>query len=481
MSSLSWVTVVWSMIASASLTLAAIHSLVWYKNRRARIHLLFALTAFSVAAFTYCELWMMRAETPADLLAAVKSAQLSLLGLLVSMTWVVAIYLRATRLWLAWTACGLRAMFVLVNNLQITEIPTLQHIRFLGESVTVLSGIPNPAMALGQFAALLILVFVADAGIAAWRRGERRQALMVAGSVDFFLLTAMATSIVVIWGRVQAPVVFSLLYLGVIAVMGYELSTGVLRASQLVQELQEERGRLEASNRQISEMFGRLIAAQETERTRIARDLHDDVSQRIAGLSIMMSGVRRRLGGEPPADLVPAITSMQQSTVALADEIRHFSHNLHPALLEHAGLDAALRAYCAEFEKLHGITISYSAGADTEGIDSDTALCLFRIAQEALRNVAKHADARQVGLTLTQTPGGVHLSIVDDGKGFDLARARGAAAGLGLVSIDERARLLRGTVQIDTQPRGGTRLYIRIPPPGDLRADVQGRTARVRR
>jgi signal transduction histidine kinase len=451
------------MIASASLTLAAIHSVVWYKNRLARLHLLFALTAVSVAAFTYCELWSMRAETPADLLAAVKWAQLSLLCLLVSMTCVVAIYLRAPRLWLAWVACGLRAVFVLVNNLGAAESPSLQHVRFLGESVTVLSGIPNPAMPLGQFAALLILVFVADASIAAWRRGERRQALMVGGSVEFFLLAAMGTSIAVIWGRVQAPVIFSLLYLGVVAVMGYELSSGVLRASQLVLELQDERGRLEASNSQISDMFGRLIAAQETERTRIARDLHDDVSQRLAGLSIMMSGIKRRLAGEPHADLVPAVTSMQESASALAEEIRHFSHNLHPALLEHAGLGAALRACCAEFEKLHGIKVACSAGADTEQVESATALCLFRIAQEALRNVAKHADARRVALTLTQTPDGVQLSIADDGKGFDLAGARGAAAGLGLVSIDERARLLRGSVQIDTQPRGGTRLHVRIP------------------
>ena len=451
------------MIASASLTLAAIHSVVWFKNRRARLNLLFAVTAVSVAAFTYCELWTMRAETPADLLAALKWAQLWLLCLLVSMTWVVAIYLRASRLWLAWTACGLRAVFVLVNNLSATESPSLQHVQFLGEPVTVLSGIPNPAMPLGLFAVLLILVFIVDASIAAWRRGERRQALMVGGSFGFFLLAGMGTSIAVIWGEFQAPVVLSMLYLGVAAVMGYELSSGVLRAAQLVQELEKERERLEASNRQISEMFGRLIAAQETERTRIARDLHDDLSQRLAGLSIMMSGVKRRLAAEPHADLVPALTSMQESASALAEEIRHFSHNLHPALLEHAGLGAALRAYCVEFERMHGIKVAYAAGADTERVESDTALCLFRIAQEALRNVAKHAGARQVDLTLTRTPDGVHLSIVDDGRGFDLAEARGAAAGLGLVSIDERARLLRGRVQIDTQPRGGTRLHVRIP------------------
>jgi signal transduction histidine kinase len=104
-----------------------------------------------------------------------------------------------------------------------------------------------------------------------------------------------------------------------------------------------------------------------------------------------------------------------------------------------------------------------TAEVDTTRTDPDTALCLYRIAQEALRNVAKHADAHHVGVTLTTTTDGVQLSIVDDGKGFDLTGARGTRAGLGLVSIDERARLPGGSVRIDTKAREGTRLDVQIP------------------
>ena len=113
----------------------------------------------------------------------------------------------------------------------------LQHAQFLGESVTVPGGVPNPVMLFGQSTVVLILVFVADAGITAWRRGDRRKALMIGGSAEFFLLSGLGTSAVVMWGYVQAPIAISPLYLGMVAVMGYELSHDVLRASQLVKEL----------------------------------------------------------------------------------------------------------------------------------------------------------------------------------------------------------------------------------------------------
>jgi hypothetical protein len=264
----------------------------------------------------------MRAQTPRELLVALRWAQLALFFLLVSITWFVAMYLRAGRLWLAWIACGMHAIFVLLNFVGQTEPqfhrdhdsparPVSRGIRHRPR------GVPNPVQLLGQLAVVLIVIFIADATVTAWRRGDRRAALAVGGSVEFFLLTGLATSVAVIWGHVQAPLVFSLLYLGLVAVMAYELSTDVLRASQLVHELRsseaglrEHQATLEASNKQIPDLFGRLIAAQETERTRIARDLHDDVSQRIAGLSIMISGVKRRLRGEPnEGDVMPALVS----------------------------------------------------------------------------------------------------------------------------------------------------------------------------
>ena len=236
------------------------------------------------------------------------------------------------------------------------------------------------------------------------------------------------------------------------------------RRRRAEREMREHQDLLETSNRHISELFGRLITAQETERSRIARDLHDDVSQRIAALSIAMSGLKRKLlGGTDDERLVASLAAIQRDTAILADEVRSVSHELHPSLLQHTGLVPAMDALCAQFGKLHGITVTCHAIARITSIESDIALCLYRVTQEGLHNIGKHAQARTVAVQLTRTEEGIQLSIADDGKGFDLASIRSRAAGLGLVSMDERVRLLRGTVDIETQPGAGTIVMVRIP------------------
>jgi two-component system, LuxR family, sensor kinase FixL len=251
-----WVTVIWSMIASACITLAAIYSLVWYRKRTAWAYLFFSITAASTAAFAFCELWMMRAATPAELSAALMWLQLPLFLWLASLVWFVRIYLDAGRRWLAWTIIGMRFVYALLSfvlgQLNYREVTSMRHIPFLGDSVTVFTGVPNPMMLFGQFAGVLLIIFVADAAITVWRRGDRRKALMVGGSVELFVLGASVGSSLVLQANVEVPIVFSWFYLGLVTVMGYELSRDVLRASTLVQELQVSEAGLRESEARIS-------------------------------------------------------------------------------------------------------------------------------------------------------------------------------------------------------------------------------------
>jgi len=827
---MSWVTIIWSMIASACFTLAAIYFVAWYKNRAAWATLLFSVTAVSTTGFAFCELWMMRAQTPADLNAALRWAQVPLFFWLVSIVWFVWNYLGAGRLWLAWIITGMRASYLLLTflgeqNINISEIGALRHIQFLGESVTVLGGVPNPVMLFGQFCVLLILAFVADAGVTAWRRGDRRKALMVGGSIEFYLLTALGSSSLVLWANIQVPIVFSWLYLGLVAAMGYELSRDLLRASQLVNELQASEARsqailrampdltflqttdgvyldyhtpdpdllllppdqflgrnmrevlppalldriepafarateesgpvvveydmdlrdgnrwfearlvrnshdqiltlvrdvtehkraeaalresaqrytlattagavgvwdrnletsdlyvdatikailgfedaeipnrveewktrvhpedaeamtqeqasipadtevretehrmthkdgsfrwflshasvmrradgspyrmvgtsvditerkrsadqfrlaLEASTtgmlmvdcsgmialvnahvetlfgyrreelinkpvhmliperrhavrpedqsgfrwdggafpirgsreisgvrkdgteipveigfsplhtpegefvlcsiaditerkhaereredltRHLRDLAGRLIAAQEVERARIARDLHDDVSQQLAALSIGLSGLKRRAAAVPnDPDLHEDVSSLQQRTSMLADSVRGISHDLHPDVIRHVGLAVSLSGYCKGLSVSQALPVTCSAEGDFESIDQEAALCLYRIAQEALQNVVKHAHARKVEVRLLRTGESAELTIADDGIGFDIQMRR-SGPGLGLVSITERARLSGGTVSIVTVLNKGTQVRVQVP------------------
>ena len=240
---ISLVTVIWSMIASACLTLAGIQLLVWSKTRDAWPNLLFSLTAVSTAAFAFCELRMMRASTPAEFASTLKWGQVPVWLLVVSLVGFVQVLLKAGRPNLAWTVCGLRTFALLLDfsvgqNLNYREITRLRHIPFLGESVQIAEGVPNPWMLVGQLSLIVLVIFVADASATAWRRGDRQTAITIGGTIIFFTLVSAAQSVLVFWGIVQAPIVASISFMGLVAVMGYELSREAIRAPQLDRKLQ---------------------------------------------------------------------------------------------------------------------------------------------------------------------------------------------------------------------------------------------------
>jgi PAS domain S-box-containing protein len=228
----------------------------------------------------------------------------------------------------------------------------------------------------------------------------------------------------------------------------------------------ESRTALEASHREIQHLAGRLIEAQDAERARIARDLHDDVSQQLAGLSIALSGLKHRMDElHASEDLQSDVRALHQRTTTLAQNVRQVSHDLHPTVLRHAGLVAALTSYCAELQRLHSTRLTCSAEGDFASIAPASALCLYRIAQEALRNVIAHADASRAEIRLLRTGDKAEITIADDGKGFDVASSLERGKGLGLVSITERVRLAGGTVSVEAESKKGTRVRAEIPAP----------------
>jgi signal transduction histidine kinase len=227
-----------------------------------------------------------------------------------------------------------------------------------------------------------------------------------------------------------------------------------------------ERRQVEAALRQshdrIQDLAGRLLTAQEAERRRIARELHDGVNQKLTALSLTLA----RLGRFPSsgaADLAVELGRLEERAAELVDDMRRLSHELHPGVLEHIGLIAALEGYCREIEKAHGLTVTFQAN-DLGAVPGDLALCLYRGTQEALGNVIKHAAAPSAQVSLFRDGRVGVLTIHDDGRGFDLAEAR-ARAGLGLISLDERVRLVGGQITITTAPGRGTEVRIVVPLP----------------
>jgi two-component system, LuxR family, sensor kinase FixL len=235
---MSLITIIWSMIASACLTLAAISFLTWVRNREAWANLSFSLLATGTAAWTFCELSMMRAETPAEFATALKWGQVAVWLVVVPLVGFVRFYLKAGRPWLAWMVWGLRTLALALNflvgqNLNYREVTRLQPVRFLGEFVQIAEGVHNPWMVVGQLSLVTLVIFAADAAVSVWRRGDRRTALTVGGSVVFFSIVGFGESLLVMWGFVRAPLTASLSFMGVVAMMGYELSSDMIRAAQL--------------------------------------------------------------------------------------------------------------------------------------------------------------------------------------------------------------------------------------------------------
>jgi PAS domain S-box-containing protein len=242
--------------------------------------------------------------------------------------------------------------------------------------------------------------------------------------------------------------------------------TDITERRRAEQTLRENETALRASYARIQDLAGRLITAQESERSRIARDLHDDINQQLAGLSIAFSNVKRRLQKRGDATLQDEINRMQQRTIELADVIRNLSHELHPGVLQHAGLVAALKGHCADFASQQGIEIALSTDDSVGGLPDAVALCLYRVAQEALRNIAAHSGARNARVTLRFTEDVLELIISDDGRGFNLAEVRGLR-GLGLISLEERVRLIGGSLTINTEPQRGTEVRAQVALKGD--------------
>jgi two-component system sensor histidine kinase UhpB len=235
---------------------------------------------------------------------------------------------------------------------------------------------------------------------------------------------------------------------------------------QAEQELRRHRLDLQSSRDRIRELVARLLDVQEDDRRRLARELHDGVNQSVAALAIAASVAHRRLP-ETAGESRKALRRMRDQATRLADDVRRLSHELHPQVLLHAGLVAGLRSCCEEFSAAAGFDITFQADDERIAVPAATALCLYRVTQEALHNVARHAGVQQARVALRRQRDEVELAVEDAGIGFRHPAGPRAAPGLGLLGIEERVRLVQGRVDIFTAPARGTRLRVRVPVNGD--------------
>jgi signal transduction histidine kinase len=260
-----------------------------------------------------------------------------------------------------------------------------------------------------------------------------------------------------------------------VVVLQAVLITGLLRQRArrrlAEQTIRTREATLRTSYERIQQMAGRLINAQEAARAGVAQDLHDDVCQQLVFVSMGVSTLKHSSGHLQDERTQTALATLEADTQRVFEGLRRLSQDLHPATLRLLGLAAALRTHCAEMAKHHGVEVAFTAEALPPSVHKDVEVCFFRIAQEALRNGIAHGGARRLSVSLAGSAEHLDLIVTDDGAGFDVTSVEHGGGGLGLVTMNERARVVGATVDIVSRPARGTTVRVRGP------AELPGKVA----
>jgi PAS domain S-box-containing protein len=235
-------------------------------------------------------------------------------------------------------------------------------------------------------------------------------------------------------------------------ILPWRTSTGIIGGILILAEDITPRKLLEVA---ISDMGQKLIVSQEQERARIARELHDDIGQRLALLATGLAQLQQDYSGR-------RIDEVRKQTSEIARDIQTLSHELHSSTLEYLGLASAISNFCKEFGEHQKVEIDFQSHDLPGSVPPDIALCLFRVLQEALHNSAKHSGARHIEVRLWGTSAEITLTVRDSGVGFERVAAK-EHRGLGLMSMQERVRLVKGKLSIESQPGRGTTIRACVP------------------
>jgi PAS domain S-box-containing protein len=218
---------------------------------------------------------------------------------------------------------------------------------------------------------------------------------------------------------------------------------------------------LRRSQENLQALGKRLVTAQEDERRRISRELHDDMNQRLAVLALTLQSTQQNLAESDPT--FATLAGLYDDVSSISDDIRRLAYQLHPSVLDDLGLTIALQSFVQDFIQWAHVPATFRAHSVPGAIPQDIAACLYRLTQESLRNVARHARASQVAVEIIGEKNGLRLEITDDGQGFDVEMIQNHKHGLGLVGMHERVSYVNGTLTIDSREGKGTKISVWVP------------------
>lgn len=475
---MSPVTIIWSMVAAACLTLAAIHLLVWFQHRARHERLALALMATATAGIAFVELRMMMATSPGEFAAALRWLHPPVWLGFIAVVAFVRLYLNAGRWWLAGAAIGLRTLSLVVNflselNINYVEIGGLRQLDFLGDRVVVAVGTPNPWLAAAQAALLLLVVFILDAAVQVWRRGERRRAVLVGGSVACWVILGTVQAILAFWNLIDVPFASSLYCAGMIATMAFELSLDTLRARDLAEEL---RSTEEGKRREVAHL-GRVAAMGE-----LSVSLAHEMNQPL-GIILSNAQTAQRLldrGNPDLAVLRGILDDIVAENIRAGEVIRRMRALLQRGESQHRPL--CLNEVVAEVLRLtrglladRGVVVETSLAAGLPRVSADR-VQIQQVLLNLLLNACEAMDAsphaRVVELSTHGEGRGVRLSVADHGRGlpaeveplfqpFHTTKEQGL--GMGLAICRSIAAAHHGELWAEPAAGGGAAFHLVLP------------------
>ena len=256
---------------------------------------------------------------------------------------------------------------------------------------------------------------------------------------------------------------------GTIAVVSLQLAliaglvTQRARRRRAEETIRTREASLRKSYDRIRQLAGRLINAQEAARASIAQDLHDDICQRLAMVSTSIDRLKTSPGDIQDVKTQRLFATLARDTRGTFESVRRLSHDLHPATLRVLGLVPAIKTHCGEVTKRHNVQVTFTAEGDFRYVPEDVAVCFFRVAQESLRNGVEHGEANRLTVSLTRFGDELEMTVTDDGRGFNRDPASRDGSGVGVISMEERARAVGGTLYIVSGADHGTTIRIRAP------------------
>lgn len=472
---MSWLTTIWSGLIVMSISLSAVYLLIWIRQRRNILYLMFVLFGVSVAALAATEIWMFHATTTEQYGRALRWFHVPVFTTFCVIVGTLHIGFRAGRLWLGILACGLRFLSLVINFVQdpalnYVELTSIETLVVLGESVATVEGISSPWMLVGQLALIALLLHIVDAAVTVWRRDHDRRAVAFCVAIGVLALSGAMQGVLVFWGFVQLPMVVAPFFLGVALIMGTDVALQALRAGQLDKDLQESKARLGQVSQAaaMSELSGAL-----------AHEINQPlgvIQSNAEAASVMLA--RDRIDVSEFQEIISDIISANRRAADVIARLRALLQRGNPELKKcniNDALDEALGHLQKDFRD-QGISLQRTSDNQLPIVDAERILIvqmMMNLIGNARDAVAGNAiGQRRITIDVSTNDQDVLLTVADNGDGlsgdpeqfFDpFVTTKSDGMGMGLAIAKSIVEAHNGRIRAESQSESGALFQVSIP------------------